>query len=320
MPLPPFPIRTLRAAAPAFLLACAALRPAADGAIVVYDGFNYGGSNGALNGKSGGGELGLAGSWLNNGEAGTSNYLATGLTFSDIPVFGGMAELANSTGNITGAVRPIGVDAAGTLWGSYLFRTVLDTSSAGNSLSAILMGPTQTMNDQTSWFDIEANQFSNALGAVHVAGERATFFGNAPTVGVTHLLAFKLENLGFAGNQTASAWMLTAGQYDNFKPGGITESELNSAATGTGNSQVLGRITKTVNPAEVGRGTGTFTSSDFLRLFNYNNVTTDFDEIKISNGSLNEAITVPEPSAGALVLVGLLLGMRRYGTRNAFPE
>jgi hypothetical protein len=124
---------------------------------VVYDGFNYGGTNGTLSGKGGGGELGLAGSWLNNGEAGTSNYLAAGLTFSDLPVFGGMAELVNSTGNITGTVRSLGVDAAGTLWGSYLFRTVVDTSSTGNSLSALLMGPAQTMNDQTSSFDIEAN-------------------------------------------------------------------------------------------------------------------------------------------------------------------
>jgi hypothetical protein len=49
-------------------------------------------------------------------------------------------------------------------------------------------------------------------------------------------------------------------------------------------------------------------------------VTTDFDEIKISNGNLNEAIAVPEQSSGALALLGLLLGFRRYGTRNILPE
>jgi hypothetical protein len=114
--------------------------------------------------------------------------------------------------------------------------------------------------------------------------------------------------------------MLSAEQYDNFKLGGLDETELNAAAMGSLATNVMERATFTTTGGGL-PSPGTFDNTDFLRLFNFGGaeIISQFDEIKFSNSSLNEAVIgVPEPSAllGMVGGIGMLVGLRRPRSRR----
>jgi hypothetical protein len=303
------------------------------GAVIVYEGFDYGAAPSLLGGLGNTTEIGLQGNWTSNGTVATAtaNYVPTGLTFSDLFVSGGLAQmngLAASGDRTAAAWRQLNVDSqSGTLWGSYLFNRVSDVTT--RSVASLLQGNANNITDNTGYFSLANNEFNQNVGGVRVSASvtgiggaaNAAAGGVIPALGTTYLYVFKLENIGepSGSSQTATFWMLSAEQYDNFKLGGLDEAELNAAAMGSLATDVMERATFTTNG---GLPTpGTFDSSDFIRLFNFAGaeLITQFDEIKFSNSSINEAVIgIPEPSAmvGLAGALGMLLGVRRSRVRT----
>ncbi len=267
----------------------------AQASLIVYEGFNYGAVNGTINGQSGG--SGMSGSW----SASSGSYLATGLTFGpNLSVSGGAAVISSGGPgtNSKAYSRFLGLTQTGTIFGSYLIKTTVDTSVATNfrGISALVIGP--TANDGTT-YDLAANEFGTNNGGVRgvgTPGYPSYLTGVAPSLNTTYLFLFKLTNVG-SPNETTSAWILDQPQYDHFKtagttPGTLLESDLNAAATGVAATNVLERGSFS------GTATGTFTTTDMLSLFAFatdsDTTTAQMDELRIANGSLNE-VAVPEP-------------------------
>jgi hypothetical protein len=95
---------------------------ASRGELLLYEGFDYGATDGNITGK-GGSELGLTGTWSNN----EGSYEAAGLTFSDLVVAGGLVKQA---GGMQLAARQLAINPTGALYGSFLFRAEVSPSTA----------------------------------------------------------------------------------------------------------------------------------------------------------------------------------------------
>lgn len=102
-------------------------------------------------------------------------------------------------------------------------------------------------------------------------------------------------------------WIMTEAQFDNFKIGGFTASELNSASIGALSTNVIARASETASIT--GKG---FAEDDGLQLnLTAGSSANDFyrmDEIRWGQ-SLDDVLPlIPEPSAGSLGLLafGLL--------------
>jgi autotransporter-associated beta strand protein len=90
---------------------------------------------------------------------------------------------------------------------------------------------------------------------------------------------FKIDTVA----NTTKGWLLSAGQYDSFKGGGITEAELDAATLGTGNNQLWARASVT--------GSESITASHlniYLNAFGGVSATLAEDEFRLSNTSLDE--------------------------------
>jgi hypothetical protein len=293
-------------------------------ALVVHEGFDYGPVPSLLNGLGNTTEVGLQGTWTYNGTNGTTvSYDPTGLTFSDLVVTGGLAQLNGVAGagdRIAAVGRQLNVDAqSGTIWGSYLFRPISDLTT--RSVGSLLQGNAANVSDNTAYFSLANNEFNQNIGGVRVSntiggGSALATGGVIPSLATTYLYVFRLDNIGAPSGttQTATAWMMSELQYDNFKSGGLDESELNGALIGTFDTNIMQRVSfTTANPLA---NPGTFDNTDFLRLFNFGGAEfiTQYDELKFSNSNVNEAVQgVPEPSAALAMAggIGLLLGLRR---------
>jgi hypothetical protein len=298
--------------------------------VIVYEGFDYGPTPSLLTGLGNTTEIGLQGTWTNNGSAGTTvDYAPIGLTFSDLSVTGGLAQLNGviaAAGDRTAAVgRQLNVLAqSGTLWGSYLFRPISDAQL--RSVGSLLQGGVANMSDNAAFFSLAANEFNQNVGGVRISagsgGNTALATGGVvPSFNTTYLYVFRLDNVASpsGSTQSATAWMLNAAQFDNFKLGGLDEAELNAATIGSLGTDVMQRVSLTTTNGLT--TPGTFDNTDFLRLFNFSGgeFISQYDEIRFANGNLNEAVLpVPEPSAWLAVAggMGMLLGMRRLRPRG----
>jgi autotransporter-associated beta strand protein len=262
--------------------------------LVLYEGFNYPGQvdNAALGAAFNGG-TGLGGNWQ-----GAGKYRSTGLTFSDFAVTGGCAENRNSEIYY----RPLNVSKTGTIWGSFLFKSVGVVDNTNTLLSYVVSKQANgnDYNGNTN-FGVTPKAYNNYLGDIRLGGD-----GNVPdtltnsggtivTQGTTYLILFKVENLiaagGAATSQTVTSWILSASQYDYFKSGGLTELELNAATQGSNAANVTQRTTLTATKK------ATFSVNDYLTIESLN--TGDFmnDEFRFSDSSLSEVAPSGIPSA-----------------------
>jgi hypothetical protein len=277
--------------------------------LFVYEGFDPASApaDGALiNGVAGVTSAGFdpGSSWSSFGTSpANATYVASGLTFSTLPVTGG-AMRVQSPGNTprANASRPLNVGATGTIYGSYLARlgansdeqditgvSVASVNSYGNGSDAI--------NDVSHFqVNIDMYQGSGTFGGGTINGDATPvgrFYNNASgtdvaaSIDTTYLVLFKMENLSTPGTdilQTLTSWILTAAQYDNFIIGGLTEAELNAATEGTLSTNVLqrGSLTRTTD--------ATFSATDFLLVNTAFTTNTIVDELRLSNTTLNEAV------------------------------
>ena len=271
------------------------LSGSAQASLLVYEGFNYAGQldNAAISGAAFSGGIGLSDAW-----AGPGRYRTDGLTFSDFPVAGGSVENANTEV----FYRKLNVSQTGTVWGSFLFKSISAVDTTTN-LSDLIVSKKANGTD----FQVETNfavapkRYQGLGGDIRLGGAtpEPTFFSNVggtPVVpGATYLVLFKVENLvasgGAAATQTITSWILSAAQYDNFKSGELTEVELNSASQGAGASDVMQRTTLTASQK------ASFSVNDYLTIQSNNVGNFVHDEIRFANANLAEVAPSGAPVA-----------------------
>lgn len=306
-----------------FLVSVAATK--VDAALVVYEGFDAGATAGALVGKSGATSVGFdAGAWGNFNGAGSALYETGGLTFGSggttLVTIGGNAKISTVGPNTVAVARGLNVTITGTAWGSFLMSRVAN-SGTETDIIELLVNTSATGHDNNAEFVIAGEEYLSTFGGLR--GKSNPIWpsyntGSALTDGDKYLVLYKATNLGgTSGTTDLSTWILSSAQFDNFKPGGLTEAELNSASTGTTSSDVMQRGTLSYTP---GGSYPRLTSADFLLMQLGFGTTGQYDELRISNnasggagGGLDEVTPIPEPSTAALLLAGLLLmsSMRR---------
>lgn len=298
-----------------YLLSSSAL-PAS---ILVYEGFDYGGTAQALAGISGA-ATGLTGSYSSgNSEGGNMDYDPTGLTFGDLYTTGGHAALLRSGSDsfFFSSRQMAAGSVTGTIYGSFLFQQ--ESPESNDDVNGLLFGPENT-TDSTATVSFLTDTYRNEVQSIRVDPDNNGFFAsgyegaatgmasNSPGTNVTMAL-FEITNVGaVSGTQTVSMWMLNVAQFTNFKAGGLTLTELNSATMGSGSTNVLGRNSLTLNGDD---GYISLGNSDYLTLFSFRS-SYRMDEIRLSNSSLDEVTPIPEPGVfGALAIGSLILSLRR---------
>jgi hypothetical protein len=155
--------------------------------VIVYEGFDYGAVSSLLGGLGNTTEIGLQGTWTSNGTVGTAtaNYEPAGLSFSDLFVTGGLAQMNGlaATGDRTAAAgRRLNVPTqSGTLWGSYLFQKVSDATT--RSVVSLLQGNAINVTDNTAYFSLANNEFNQNVGGVRVSASVTGVGGTAIATG-----------------------------------------------------------------------------------------------------------------------------------------
>jgi hypothetical protein len=260
--------------------------PGARAAILVKEGFDYGGTGGNLAGNNGGG--GFSGAWANG--PGIYQYTPTGLTFGSLQVSGGAASFSSATsGYNAGVTRPFSATLPATGYGSYLLQA---TGSPLVSQGALGLGaPNSPPTAATVGF--AAPDF---FGGAAYVGVFSAASGAALVPGQTYLQVFKYVTIAGPGYM-ATEWLLTEAQFAGFKVGGLAESELNAAGIGSGAGQVWSRASFS-GPAGFPLADATFSIVGGFAGTDRGMIQ---DELRISDSSIDEATPIPEPSTAMLV-------------------
>jgi len=278
--------------------------------IIVSEQFQYGPTAGALAGQNGG--IGFSTAWGDGSIAAIPwQYTPTGLSLGSLDTSGGAATWANTAippnGDSGVGLRPFTTSLGGIIYGAFLFRVndQKPVSSGLNNTAGLLLGGPTDLNNPS--FSVQTPEFAQNAAGLRMEGSSSLLSGNALSLGTTYLALFKFDSVGTA----ASGWVLNLGQYENFAPGGLTESALNAASLGSGATQVWERTsfdpTVTLDPM-----------SHLLLMGAFARLDVTMDEIRFSNTSLAEAApqAVPEPSSLLLAGIGALGLVRAHRKRN----
>lgn len=209
------------------LLAVGALIGAASGAsaaLLISESFDYAAGN--LHGNTGG--TGWAGSWSATDPDGTATVLGSSLTFSDMPVVGGAAELqiTNNSGfvdmaanRLVGVQVPTGED----LWVSFLYRQPGAPLAANTSRAAELRhGPNLHMRIKAK------NGSSQGIALAYDNTFQSNGTKNIQD-GATYLIVTRFGDVGEATGKVALMWVLDAAGYDSIKFTDVTQAGLDTA-------------------------------------------------------------------------------------------
>ncbi|MFN7929970.1 MAG: Calx-beta domain-containing protein [Blastocatellia bacterium] len=199
---------------------------AINGPLVIVEDFDYGNTGGSLAGQNGG--AGFSTAWDGGG------YTATGLTFSNLSSPGGAWNGSSGSRNFAKNLA-----AAGPITGDFLFSM---NSAPGGRVQMFGLGG---FNNQGFTLALAPANDSTPNGGIPIVGLQGGGFANI-TSGAVALNTTYLYRFAYA-NSSITAWILSAAQYDNFAPGGITDAELNVATIGSGATEVTGRVTKAGN-------------------------------------------------------------------------
>ncbi|MDF3131198.1 PEP-CTERM sorting domain-containing protein [Kiritimatiellaeota bacterium B1221] len=290
---------------------------------LVYEGFNYGGSDGAIHGQAiGGGAFGLSGSYTTvtqgldgpSGNTLTSNYISSGLSLSNISTTGGALETSIVTnraevkeGLYSHASLSLGSAATGTIYRTMLGRISENTFAVGNPFAEarIQSSASITGNSNGSMGVAPKGNFSGTRPSIGYDGS-TSHSGSSLALDTTYLFVSKYTNVGSAGGGTASLWILNESDYDAWQLSGGTEGTIEANATVTASktdpSQIDFDNTKSLR----------FASGDFSVDFNSGStayssngeLTVIYDEIRFGT-SLNDVVvvTIPEPSTLSMLLL-----------------
>jgi hypothetical protein len=304
-------VRSLTIALVPFVFSLALLTAiSARATLVAYEGFDMGASAGSLSGKAGATSIGFDAAGWGSLTAGNALYETAGLTFGSgantLLTTGGNGRINGDPSLAARISRGLNATVTGTVWGSYLVNRAFDPSDEQDIIHLFVnQNAGASANDNNAEFVTSADEFNSNLGGLR--GKNTPSFpnyntGSPLTNGQTYLVLFKATNLGgTTGAASVNEWILSSGQFDTFKPGGLTEAELNGASTGTSSSSILQRGSISYTPS------GAYprvTAADVITLMTFRDVQARYDEIRLSNASLDEVSPVPEISS--ILLVGLV--------------
>jgi len=210
------------------LLAVGALMastPDSSAALLISESFDYPAGN--LQGNTGG--TGWAGSWSATDTDGTATVLGSSLTFSDMPVVGGAAELQitnNNSGFVDMAAnRLVGVQAptGEDLWVSFLYRQPGAPLAANTSRAAELRhGPNLHMRIKAK------NGSSQGVALAYDSTFQSNGTKNIQD-GATYLIVARFGDVDQATGKVALMWVLDAAGYDSIKFSDVTQAGLDTA-------------------------------------------------------------------------------------------
>jgi hypothetical protein len=276
----------------------------AGAAIIVSDGFAYGGVAGNLKLVAPAGSTGLTGNW-GYSTAGVEyfSYVTAGLQFSTFGGSGGAAQFSQSNFAASRATRqfsaPLGT---GTYYMSSLFR--VDAAANNGALVSVLLGAANA-TDGNAPVTVSPDDFGTSLGSSRVAGTQNNNTGTAPTIGTVYLMLNRISLSG--ANITIDRYILTQAQYDHFQANlGLDASLSQAVPTGTSTGQVLQKGTQSV--------ANTTTSLPYLVLQGYahgGQATYTIDEFRISDTSFNNLVPEPASATRERLAGGALIGRRR---------
>jgi hypothetical protein len=236
--------------------------------------------------------------------------IQSGLTLSNLQVSGSSAGFSGGT-IVAGAQLTIASPYVGTLWGSYLINLSTMGGALGNGAEVRLSD-----NDSTGGVRFRAEADSRngvTLSNTLSMGYDSTMVDATTSLatGTTYIILSRMTNVGVALSAgttgVGTLFALTAAQFNAMKAAPDAEAFLDTAAIGTGNSQITARIADTA----VTTGTFSFAAGNrmqFVQVADAGQV----DEIRYG-ATLLDVTPVPEPGIGALLVAGLagLTGRRR---------
>lgn len=284
--------------------------------LLVYEGYN-GYVDGNLNGQTiSSTTVGMDTTTKYSSSSANINVQSSGLSFGDLAVSGGSIILKSTVGTVAGGKLLSSATAAtGSIYSSYLVRfdnspQYDPTPSAAIGTGTAITGATRTLQS----FADSSISGSNKTAINYGTSATAATSGQYLAAATTYMVLSRFTNVGSdlsVSSGTATLWVLSLAQFQNFELGGFNDAELDAAAIGSGATDVTSMVSQTLN-------TGTYNMSGYLQVaLNSNSSTYGYtvDEIRFGQSLTDVIVTVPEPSAIASVVMGgaLLLGatMRR---------
>ena len=255
--------------------------------------------------------------WTESGSgAGTINVVATGLTFSNLSVSGG--AVSNPTSGIETATAQLSSAITGDLYESYLINI---GSASATSAIFTSFGDSATGNTNRRFRVASESTNTHLIGTKY--NTNAVVNGDAGLARDTvYMMLGRFTNVGGDTSVTsgvATAYALTAAQFDHFKALGMNDSDLDAATTGSADDNVTAKATDTLTS-----GTVTLPSNYFFQLVTTNAASNTFtiDEVRFGH-SFADVTPVPEPNTCVLTLLIGMVAMfarqdssRNYGKRR----
>jgi MYXO-CTERM domain-containing protein len=306
------------------LAALSAAFAATASAQLVHESFS-GYSAGSINGQAALG-TGLSGNWSAGRLAGTTGtldatYTPTGLAFgSSFQSSGGalVLDISSATASNNAVVAGVSTAAslgtfAGTLYSSHLVQAAFTPNNSGTFGSRI--NTTIGGGGGTSRFQIsgDAGTGTTTPGTDYIGNNTANG-GNSLVSGQTFLVVGRFTAVGDSGGGTATQWVFSQAQYENWVAAGADEAALASRSVSTTADGIWARNNNTdATQANFVGGSSTF-AQFFLLSGTTNAVSVTFDELRYG-ASLASVTPIPEPSAFAalagLSALGLAASRRR---------
>lgn len=310
--------------------------------LLVYEGFNYGGTSMDIDGVSvGGGAVGLSGSYSTstgtsgNGNVQTSTYNTTSLNFSNILTNGGSLYQSVSptilqTKEFVYSHASFNTAATGTVFQSMLARVdanalvnaTLGNDPSNSGLSDLRVQDTSNITGNGSGYMSaqvkRSNQNDQRVGAAYSASGGFISGSSSINIGQTYLFISRYTNVGMVDGGDANMWVFDETSYNTWQANGGLEGDLDTyALISTGNSN---GSTITLSASQSLRiATGEFSVDFNSGANNYDNtgeISTAYDEIRFGT-TLGDVISVvPEPSHYAMIAGSLMLGLAMLRRRK----
>ncbi|WAC20174.1 PEP-CTERM sorting domain-containing protein [Luteolibacter sp. SL250] len=249
---------------------------------------------------------GFKGNYLVNNPGGGSGYsfAAGGLAFSTYNSTSGnrMIFRAASGGTTLAAQLSLTSSVIGTLYSSYLFRVDnAGTITSGNSsFTEVRIATGSGDGGGSSRFrsQVEDNSAvtSVGLGVSYTGAATATGSTTVPAIGTVYMAVNVFTNVGVTGaTGSATQYVLTAAQYDQFALNGYTLDFLDGA----------GNVTSKLTASTTTVAGQTFANNQHVQIGGIGTTSgvTNFDAIKFGT-DLVSVVTIPEPGSSSLVLLG----------------
>jgi uncharacterized protein (TIGR03382 family) len=177
-------------------------------------------------------------------------------------------------------------------------------SANANALSEVRINSAAAGAGSDAWFRSLGNTAGSSNTARSGIGYDSTPItstsgsgSNELVIDTTYMILSSYSNVGGTGASTATQWVLTVEQYNNFKAAEFDITNLNARTAGTGAGNIYSKVTD-----DSGSAFGFSGNSLYLQLAGNSDLAV-YDEIRFATSLLDVVTPIPEP--GSLTLAGL---------------